>query len=423
MIVSQEYELVPVDRLAPHPDNPRRGNLEVLAESVGENGFYGAIVAQRSTGHVLAGNHRLKAAQGAGISEVPVVWVDVDDERARKILLVDNRSNDLASYDEESLLALLRDTTDLTGTGYTAEDLLGLSSGGAGGGAALTDPDATPDAPAVPYSKLGDVWALGPHRLVCGDATDPAAYRALLTDGDPHMVFTDPPYGVAYNPEARESYFSPERKARPLGTIENDALQGDALTAFLAATFAAIDEHLPPGAPVYVCHADTLGFENRAAWRTRDWKLASCIIWAKTVLVFGRSDYHWKHEPILYGWKNGAAHPWHGDRKQTSVWEISTDHYKRKDAGGYVHPTQKPVELVATALANSAAPGERVLDPFGGSGSTLIAAHGRGMHARLIELDPAYVDVICRRYQEHTGVIPVSEATGEPHDFTEGTDG
>lgn len=411
MIVSQEYELVPVEQLSPHPDNPRRGNLEVLGESVGENGFYGAIVAQRSTGHVLAGNHRLLAAQGQGMDQVPVVWVDVDDDRARRILLVDNRANDLAGYDDGALLALLRDVPDLAGTGYTAEDLLGLTGNTSSSGAGLTDVDDEPEPPAVAFTQPGDLWQLGPHRVLCADALAPASYDRLLDGELAHTIWTDPPYNVAvaggtHDPRDRKNHGKGPR-------IVNDAMGDQDFYEFLLAAFTAMLQRVHPGGAAYVCHADTEGINFRVAFRQAGFFLHQCVIWAKQEFVFGRSDYHWQHEPILYGWRPGAAHTFLGERNQSTVWNID-----RPMRSAMEHPTQKPVALVSKALANSVPPGGLVLDPFAGGGSTLMAAQQLGARTRLMDLDPVYVDVICRRWQEHTGELPINMGTGEAHDFT-----
>lgn len=408
----QAYELVDVADLAPHPDNPRQGDVEAIAESVDQNGFYGALVAQRSTGHVLAGNHRLLAAQRRGIGRVPVVWVDVDDDRAKRILLADNRTNDLAGYDEQSLAELLQDLSvteaGLAGTGYTDTDLAKLAGRPAEAG--LTHPDDAPETPDQPVSKPGDVWLLGDrHRLLVGDATDHASVTALLDDGDVcDVLWTDPPYGVDYTGKTKDAL-----------TIRND--EKIDLEALISGFLDVATDALRPGAPFYLAHADTARPIVEDAVRQAGWSVRQNLVWVKDVMVLGRSDYHWRHEPILYGFTpDGSGRlgrggdRWYGSNNQTTVLEHP------KPSASREHPTMKPVELIEDCLRNSCPPGGLVYDPFAGSGSTLIAAHRLRLKARLVELDPAYADVICRRYAEHTGQSPVHASTGVVFDPADG---
>lgn len=410
VLAEQQYETAPIDRLSPHPDNPRQGNVELITESLDENGFYGAVVAQRSSGHVLAGNHRLLAARERHASYLPVLWVDVDDERAKRILLVDNRSNDLAGYDEGTLVEILQslEGTDLglAGTGYTDADLAALLTEEES--TANTDPDDVPVAPAEPTSKPGDVWLLGPHRVLCGDATDVAGVEALLEGQRCDVMWTDPPYGVEYVGKTKDAL-----------TIQNDGSGG--LAELLAGAFAAATVALTEGAPFYIAHADTARVVFETAVVEAGWRMRQNLVWVKDVLVMGRSDYHYRHEPILYGFTAGGdgrrgrgGKGWYGDNAQTTVFEVA------KPARSTEHPTMKPVKLITAMLGNSCAKRGLVFDPFGGAGSTLIAAHHHGAAARLVELDPKYVDVICRRWQEHTGTVPVLESTGAEHDFVGG---
>ncbi len=407
MLLDQSYELVDIDRLVPHPDNPRQGNVDVIVESVESNGFYGALVVQRSTGFVLAGNHRLLAARRSGLAQLPVTWVDVDDDRARRILLVDNRANDLAEYDEDALAALLQGLPDLAGTGYTDADLEALLNGGVEHlPPPLSDPDEAPAAPPEPRSVLGDVWILGNHRLLCGDSTDVAAVEAMLAGDRCDCMWTDPPYGVDYVGKTKDAL-----------TIKNDG--AGSLPELLAGAFAAATVALKPGAPIYIAHPDAGRMTFEQAMRDAGWIVRQNLVWVKDVLVLGRSDYHYRHEPILYGFTEGGdgrlgrgGERWYGDNAATTVFEVP------KPSRSEDHPTMKPVELITAMIGNSCPTGGIVYEPFGGSGSTLIAAHRTGRVARVVELDPRYVDVICRRYQEHTGDLPVLESTGEPHDFT-----
>ena len=400
--------VVPIEGLVPYGKNPRRGDVDAIAESLTVNGQYKPIVVRAGSNEVLAGNHTLKAARQLGWDKIAVTFVDVDDDGAARIVLVDNRTNDVATYDEAALAELLSSLPDLTGTGFGAADLdemLGIKPD------ALNDSDDTPEPPAEPVSVLGDVWVLGKHRVVCGDATDVTAYDALLEGSLADMIWTDPPYNVAVTGGTHDPRDTKNHGKGP--SIQNDSMSDGDFRDFLSSSFASMWLHIREGGTIYVCHADSEGINFRCAFQDAGFFLHECLIWVKQNFVFGRSDYHWQHEPILYGWKLGKGHDFYGERNQSTTWEIDRPMRSSMD-----HPTQKPIALPSKALANNTKPGNLVLDPFGGSGSTLIACHDTGRVARLIELDPRYVDVICRRYQEHTGDKPVLESTGEPHDFT-----
>jgi len=390
MIRNERYELVPIDAIRPHPENPRKGDLASIEESIDKNGFYGACVVQRTTGYILAGNHRYLAAKKRGFTEVPVLWIEVDDKTAKRILLADNRTSDLAGYDDEKLAALLRELSadqDLAGSGYTEADLDDLLLEVAGGNddtappAEEDDEEVDASLPEEPESKIGEVYALGPHRLICGDATSVTDLDKVLGGRQADLLWTDPPYGVAY-----------EGKTKKKLTIQNDAMEGEAFYTFLLEAFSTASTGMRPGACFYIAHADSQGHHFRRAVLESGWKLSQCLIWAKDQFVLGRSDYHWRHEPILYGWKDGAAHRAVKDRTQDTVWEFARPRRNEE------HPTMKPVPLIERAIRNSTAAGELVLDPFGGSGSTLIAAARAGRVAALIEIDPRYCDVIRRRW-------------------------
>jgi DNA modification methylase len=432
----QEYAVVPVDEVRMHPDNAKRGDVTAIAGPIGRNGFYGALVVQRSTGYILVGNHRWLAAREEGLDELPVIWVDCDADEARRIMVADNRTSELGGFDEEALAALLRSFDgDLEGTGYTLDDLAALLNGDVGpAGEQLTDVDDVPDPP-PPISVPGDIWLLGPHRVLCGSATVPTDYERLL-DGDlADRVFTDPPYNVAYVGGTKDAL-----------TIENDSMPDAEFDGFLFDAFVGMASAMRAGAAIYVCHADGSGGAFRNAYTRSGLMLKQILIWVKDRFVLGRQDYNWQHEPIIYGWKPGAGHAWYGGFATSTVLDdepdyaelskaqlveiieqarrVSTVVREARPSRNPDHPTMKPVGLITRLVLNSTKPGDVVLDPFGGSGSTLIACHATSRVARLIELDPRYVDVICRRFQEHTGVMPVNAATGREHDFTkEQTDG
>lgn len=421
----------PIDELQPYDRNPRRGDLAVLKESLEAHGQYRPVVANRRTSQVLAGNHTLAAAQALGWTHLAVTWVDVDDDQAARIVLVDNRSNDVAGYDELELARLLSSLPDLDGTGFDDQYLTELLARTADDLAALTDPDDAPPVPAVARSKVGDVWLLGPHRLAVGSGTDPAVVAAACGGRVADAYVTDPPYNVDYQGGTADAL-----------TIVNDRMDDSAFRLFLTDLFAAALGHTKKGGPVYVFHADTEGVNFRVALKGSGWSPRQVLVWVKNSLVLGRQDHHWQHEPVLYGWRPGRAHAWYGGRKLTTVLEdpqtdvelLTTEEMRAilRDALEYStvlrfdkpsrnaeHPTMKPVALLAALLARSTRLGDLVLDTCAGSGSLLIACHGASRVAALVELDPKYADVICRRWQNHTGVRPVLEATGEAQDFAQ----
>jgi DNA modification methylase len=383
-LVSGDYELVAVDRLVPHPENPRRGDVKAIRASIEANGFVGAILVQRATSRVIAGAHRLLAARESGASEVPVIWADVDDATARRVMLADNRTSDLATYDQAALAAALAAAAcdpeaGLAGSGWSDRDLSDLLDRAAKPAA----DDDTPEASSALQSKWstsrGQVWSVGVHRVMCGDATSAEDMARLMAGDVADMAWTDPPYNIGYTGKTEEAL-----------KIENDSMSDGDFAAFLDAAFGAADAAMRPGAAVYVAHADTEGVNFRQAFRRR-WKLSCVLVWVKDSLVMGRGDYHWRHEPILYGWKPGASHHPVADRTQDTVWEC--DRPKRSTE----HPTMKPVALVERAIRNSTHEGEIVLDPFLGSGTTLLACAASGRRCRGMELDPQYLAVILER--------------------------
>lgn len=420
------YERVHVDDLYTFEKNPRRGDVAKVADSLRLRGQYRPIVVNRGTHtgrdmEVLAGNHTLLAARSLGWQQIDVGIIDVDEQTARGIVLADNRLADLGGYDEATLVELLESLDDMAGTGYDDADLEELLAAQRQP-AEQTDRD---DAPAVEdtptISAEGDVYELGPHRDMCGDSTNvEAVLGVLMHDGAADCVWTDPPYGVKYEGK-RTARRAIENDDDPdIGDLVRDAMG----TAVLAAK---------PGAPVYMCSPQgPLLHDFQSAFMAAGLQWRQNLVWIKHHFVIGRADYHYKHEPILegrtpdppddggeevevpdhspllYGFTPGGegrlgrgGDRWFGDNKQTTVFDFP------KPPSSKDHPTMKPVDLVAAMLANSCRPGGIVLDLFGGSGSTLIAAHHGGQRARLVELDPRYVDVICRRWQEHTGMIPV----------------
>jgi DNA modification methylase len=380
---------VAVEALVLYPGNPRRGAVDAIAESLRRHGQLRPAVINTRDSRVLIGNHMLLGARKLGWVEIDVIWVDLDDDAARRLLLLDNRLSDIADYDVQELLAMLSSVEDLDGTGYEQADIDELLDGLA---PPPLDEDVLMAVPAKPITQPGELIELGEHRLICGDARDPQTYERLLGDEQAGLLWTDPPYGVEYV----------GKTARRL-RIANDSSAG--LASLLGEAFAAINTVMAPGAGVYVAHpAGPLMGVFVAAFLEAGWLLRQSLVWVKDSMVMGRSDYHYRHEPILYGYKPALAGRlgrggagWHGDNRQTSVFEID------RPRSSSEHPTMKPVELIEIALRNSSARGAVVLDPFAGSGSTLVAAERTGRRARLVELDPGYADVVIARYEALTG--------------------
>jgi len=250
----------------------------------------------------------------------------------------------------------------------------------------LTDEDAVPEVPVEPKTKLGDIYQLGNHRLMCGDSCSITDMEKLCAGQLVDMWLTDPPYNVAY-----------EGKTKDALKIQNDSMGDDQFRQFLRDAYVTADTVMKAGAVFYIWHADLEGYNFRGAAKDAGWTVRQCLVWKKSVMVMGRQDYHWKHEPCLYGWKDGAGHLWAADRKQTTVLEFD------KPARNGEHPTMKPVELFAYQMLNNTKGGDIVLDSFGGSGTTMIAAEKHGRYARLMELDPKYCDVIVKRWEDFTG--------------------
>lgn len=421
------HRMVSVDEVIPYERNARThtpAQVAQIALSIKSWGFTNPLLIDEK-GRLIAGHGRLEAARTLGMTEVPAVVVaGLNETQRRALILADNKLALNAGWDADLLKseieALRIDGFDLGLTGFDAGEVLDIL-GGAGNG---KDPDDAPPVPALAFSAVGDVWHLGAHRLVVGDSTSVDVYDALLGSEKVDVCWTDPPYNVAYEAAA--------------GTIQNDSMGDAAFGDFLMGAFSALYAAMKPGGAVYVAHADTEGLNFRRTFAMAGFKISGCLIWCKDSLVLGRSDYQWQHEPILYGWRPGSAHRWFGGRKLTTVQKLGEGSpFERADDGSWVvrigdrclvikgdvqvqevvpsvinearpkrndvHPTMKPVALIERMLKNSARPGDLVLDPFGGSGSTLVAADRLGMSARLIELDPKYADVIIKRWQDYTG--------------------
>lgn len=401
--LANKIEQWPTAILLPYARNARTHSEEQVAQiaaSIVEFGFTNPILAG-SDGIIVAGHGRLTAAQKLGLEVVPVVVLDhLTPTQRRALIIADNRIAENAGWDDAMLRveldALRDDDFDLSLTGFDADALADLFEGEEGD-TGQTGDDEVPESQDAVISRPGDVWLLGGHRVLCGDATDVKCYEQLLQGKEVDMTVTDPPYNVNYANSAKDKMRGKDR------AILNDNL-GDGFYDFLLAALTPIMANCT-GA-VYVAMSSSELDVLQAAFREAGGKWSTFIIWAKNTFTMGRSDYQRQYEPILYGWPEGGKHHWCGDRDQSDVWQIKKPH--KND----LHPTMKPVELVERAIRNSSKPGDVVLDPFGGSGTTLIAAEKSGRTARLMELDPKYVDVIVRRWQDWTGKAASRESDG-----------
>ncbi len=401
--LAERIEHWPIERLIPYARNARTHSTEQVAQiagSIAEFGFTNPCLVG-SDGVLIAGHGRLQAAMQLGLKVVPVLVLDhLSPLQRRALVIADNRIAERAGWDNEvlrlELEALEAEGLDLDLVGFDTDDLAELLEAEEPDNDGLTDDDAAPDLAAAAVSRLGVVWVMGPHRLLCGDATRAEAYGQLLGGAKANMVFTDPPYNV--------SYVGKNKKAE---SILNDAL-GAEFGGFLTSALTQLVANCR-GA-MYVAMSSSELDTLQAAFRAAGGHFSTFIIWAKDRFALGSADYQRQYEPMLYGWPQGAKRHWCGDRDQSDVWQI------KRHARNDLHPTMKPVELVERAIRNSSMPGHVVLDGFGGSGTTLIAAEKAGRVARLIELDPKYCDVIVRRWQDWTGQRATREEDGAGFD-------
>jgi DNA modification methylase len=385
----------PTERLIPFARNPRTHSEEQVAQvaaSIAEFGFVNPILVG-SDGVMIAGHARLAAARKLGLAEVPVIVLEhLTPAQRRALVIADNRLALSAGWDEEllrlELEALREEDFNLDLLGFGEAELEALLAEPEAEAAGLTDEDAVPAAPEAAVTVSGDVWALGDHRLLCGDATQISDVDKVLTGGLADMVFSDPPYNVNYGATMKDKLRGKKRK------IANDDL-GDGFENFLRDACTNILT-VTKGA-VYLCMSSSELHTLYRAFTEAGGHWSTFVIWAKNTFTMGRSDYQRQYEPILYGWKEGAEHYWCGARDQGDVWFV------KKPVANDLHPTMKPVELIERAIRNSSKSRDTVLDPFAGSGSTLIACEKTGRQARLIELEPRYCDVIVRRWQEYSG--------------------
>lgn len=391
MKTTTDMQLVPISKLVPYVNNARTHSPEQvmkLRSSLREFGFINPIIIDRDYG-IIAGHGRLLAAKEEGITEVPCVFVDYLTEAQKKAyILADNRMAMDAGWDEELLRveieALQGEAFDVSLTGFDEKELADLFKDGSDSDAEDDDYDLSAALEKAAFVERGDLWTVGRHRLMCGDATSAEDVATLMDGRKANLILTDPPYGVSF-------------KSSSGLTIQNDSMKDEEFYHFLLASFKNMADHLEKGGAAYVFHADTEGLNFRRAFIDAGFHLAGCCIWVKDSLVLGRSDYQWKHEPVLYGFIQNGKHPWYSDRKQTTIWNFAKP---KRNAN---HPTSKPLDLLGYPIGNSTQENAIVIDTFGGSGSTLMACEQMNRTCCTMELDEKYASVILRRYVDDTG--------------------
>ena len=388
MKTTERFEKVNIDKLVPYARNARTHSKEQILQlraSLREFGFVNPVIVDKDL-NIIAGHGRIIAAKEEGMTEVPCVFVEhLTEAQKRAYIIADNRLALNAGWDAEMLSVELAELQgadfDVSLLGFDNAELNKLLSGIEDVKEDDFDVDAELLKPAM--TKPGDLWLLGKHRLVCGDSTKPETFELLMDGKTANLAVTDPPYNVNYEGAA--------------GKLQNDNMSDDAFYHFLFDSFTNIEKHLAQDGSIYVFHADTEGLNFRRAFADAGFYLSGTCIWKKQSLVLGRSPYQWQHEPVLFGWKKKGKHQWYSDRKQSTIWEYDKP---RKNAD---HPTMKPVALIAYPILNSSMSNCIVLDPFGGSGSTLIACEQTGRVCDTVELDEKYCDVIVKRYIEQVG--------------------
>lgn len=384
-----------VKDLLPADYNPRKDlkpgdpEYEKLKRSIEQFGYVEPVIWNEKTGRVVGGHQRLKVLTDMGITEVDVVVVDMDTEKEKALNIALNKIS--GEWDTEKLALVIADLQgtdfDVSLTGFDPEELEDLFRDDVKGGVKEDDFDVEAELQKPIFSKAGDLWMLGEHRLFCGDSTKPETFDLLMNGKKANLVVTDPPYNVDYKGSA--------------GKIKNDSMAEDQFEQFLLAAYQQMEAAMADDASIYVFHSDSHGLAFRKAFEEAGFYLSGCCIWKKQSLVLGRSPYQWQHEPVLFGWKKKGKHQWYTGRKESTIWEFDKPK-KNKD-----HPTMKPIALVSYPIMNSTMTGCLVLDPFGGSGSTLIACEQTGRVCYTVELDEKFCDVIVRRYIEQ-----VSSADG-----------
>ena len=396
-----KIEQWPVERLVPYARNARThsdGQVAQVAASIAQFGFVNPILVGPDR-VIIAGHARLLAARKLEMSEVPVIVLEhLSEAQRRALVIADNRLALNAGWDEEMLTlelgALREEDFSLDILGFDDEELARLLAA-EDAAEGLTDEDSVPEVAETPVSQAADLWSLGDHKLLVGDATVAADVQRLMGPDAADCVFSDPPYNVDYQGYTKERL-----------TIQNDQMSPEQFGRFLHESFRSFRSVVKPGASLYICHSSSWQREFQNALEAAGFEVRCQIIWGKNTFAWGFGRYKFQHEPIFYCHVAGQKDAWYGDKSQSTLWE------EKKPAANRLHPTMKPVELVERALVNSSQAGDLILDLFGGSGSTLIGCERRGRKARLMEIDPKYADVIVRRYQEYSGKRAVLDGDG-----------
>ena len=387
MVIERKHtaDLIPADYNPRKDLKPGDAEYEKLKRSIEQFGYVEPVIWNKTTGFVVGGHQRLKVLLDMGITEVECVVVEMDAEKEKALNIALNKIS--GEWDKDKLALLIADLQgadfDVSLTGFEPAEIDSLFKDAQQSKVKDDDFDVEAELKAPVITKAGDVWTLGRHRLVCGDSTKVETFALLMGDRKANLVITDPPYNVNYEGSA--------------GKIKNDNMADDAFYQFLLAAFQNPEAVMADDARIYVFHADTEGLNFRRAFADAGFRLSGTCIWKKQSLVLGRSPYQWQHEPILFGWKKKGKHQWYTGRKESTIWEFD----KPKKNGD--HPTMKPIPLLAYPIMNSSMSNTLVLDPFGGSGSTLIACEQTDRSCCTIELDEKFCDVIVKRYIEQVG--------------------
>ena len=389
-----KIEKMNISKLKPAEYNPRKdlkpgdAEYEKLKRSIEQFGYVEPVIWNKATGRVVGGHQRLKVLVDSGLTEVDCVVIELSEEKEKALNVALNKIN--GEWNTDKLAMLISDLQgsdfDVSLTGFEEDELADLFSKTAGKDVKDDDFDLTAALEKASFVERGDVWIVGRHRLVCGDATSAEDAAILMDDKRANLIVTDPPYGVSF------------KSASGL-TIQNDSMKNEEFYNFLLSSFKCMADNLEKGGVAYVFHADTEGLNFRKAFIDAGFHLAGVCIWAKNSLVLGRSDYQWQHEPVLYGFLKNGKHPWHADRKQTTIWNYD----KPKRSAN--HPTSKPLDLLGYPICNSSQENSIVLDTFGGSGSTMMACEQTNRICYMMELDEKYASVILRRAVEN-GISP-----------------
>ena len=378
-------ELIPADYNPRKDLKPGDAEYEKLKRSINQFGYVEPVIFNKNTSQIVGGHQRLKVLKDCGLTELDCVIVDLSIEKEKALNIALNKIS--GEWDKEKLALLITDLEgadfDVSLTGFDTEEIDDLFKDSLKDELEDDDFDVDNELKNPPITKKGDVWTLGKHKLICGDSTEEETYNHLMCDKKANLVVTDPPYNVNYESGA--------------GKIQNDNMDNNSFYDFLFAAFENIEKCMADDASIYVFHADTEGLNFRKAFSNAGFYLSGTCIWKKQSLVLGRSPYQWQHEPVLYGWKKKGKHKWFTGRKESTIWEFDKP---KKNAD---HPTMKPIALIAYPIMNSTMSGTLVLDPFGGSGSTLIACEQTDRICYTCEIDEKYCDVIIKRYIEHIG--------------------